>query len=202
MRTPERLARVIRRGACCPPPTLTLPHEGGGDDIQASPTKGEEIIFKPSLLCGGGLGGGGELHVKRARPRGRIAVIMAALWALNITSRVVLGAVDVDMKNYRPDCGVTVTRADERLKVEWPLEGQELGQVVMDLRPGKPLIERMAAGNEHAFEPILRDVDPVAFVVVGERRTPGGEPPGMSVFNVFFDSPAQRPFQRIARSWT
>ena len=35
----------------------------------------------------------------------------------------------------------------------------------------------------------------MTFVVVGERRTPGGEPPGMSVFNVFFDSPAQRPFQ-------
>src|SRR5262249_41849547 len=32
-------------------------------------------------------------------------------------------------------------------------------------------------------------------VTVGTRENPPGRPPGMSVFNVFFDSPAKRPHQ-------
>lgn len=85
----------------------------------------------------------------------------------------------------------------ERLTVRWPLENGEVGQVVLDLRDGKPLFESMAIAAKRAepFRPVLRDVDPVTFLVVGERRSPDGRPPGMSVFNVFFDSPASRPFQ-------
>src|SRR5947199_10845624 len=100
MRTPEHLARVIRRSACGPPPTLTLPHEEEGDDLRALPP------------LWGRVGWGGELHLKRALPCGRISVILAALWVMNITSRVVDGAVDVDVKDYRPDCGVTMTQAE------------------------------------------------------------------------------------------
>jgi hypothetical protein len=126
----------------------------------------------------------------------RTAVILATLFYLGAMPRTAAGAIDVDLTGYGLECGVTVRQSDEKLTVEWPLEGQEVGQVVLDLRQGKPLIERigLASRGDQAFQPILRDVDPVTFVVVGERRTPGGEPPGMSVFNVFFDSPAQRPF--------
>ena len=41
----------------------------------------------------------------------------------------------------------------------------------------------------------LEQVDPVTFVTVGTREYPPGRPPEMSVFNVFFDSPAKRPHQ-------
>ena len=73
----------------------------------------------------------------------------------------------------------------------------EVGQVVLNLRDGIPLFENIAveAKSDDAFRPVLQGVDPVTFVVVGERRAPAGRPPEMSVFNVFFDSPASRPFK-------
>lgn len=104
----------------------------------------------------------------------------------------------IDLSRYRPDCGVKVrAQGGERLEVEWPVEGDEVGQVVLDLGAGKPLFESMGLAAKHgeAFQPIIREVDPTAYVLVGERRAPEGRPPGMSVFNVFFDSPAQRPSQ-------
>ncbi len=53
----------------------------------------------------------------------------------------------------------------------------------------------MAAKDGEPFRTVLQSVDPATFVVVGERKAPGYRPPDMSVFNVFFDSPASRPFQ-------
>ncbi len=70
---------------------------------------------------------------------------------------------------------------------------------MLDLRPGHPLIRSM--GNPwHAQgrvfgSSILENADPVTYLLVGSREAPAGRPPGMSVFNVFFDAPAKRPFQ-------
>src|SRR5436305_871314 len=93
----------------------------------------------------------------------------------------------IDLSGYRRDCGVTVrAQGGERLEIEWPVGQDEVGQVVLDLGAGKPLFESMglAAKQGEAFLPIIREVDPTAFVLVGERRAPVGRPPGMSVFNV------------------
>src|SRR5271166_866132 len=105
--------------------------------------------------------------------------------------------VAVDLAGYDPACGVVVQRDQERLTVRWPLENGEVGQIELDLRDGKPLFENIAiaAKDGESFRPVLQGVDPVTFVVVGERRAPMGRPPEMSLFNVFFDSPAIRPFQ-------
>ncbi|WP_076349943.1 hypothetical protein [Paludisphaera borealis] len=108
------------------------------------------------------------------------------------------GESKVDLSGYRPDCGVDVEHHDGRLSLQWPIAGGEVGRVTLDLRSGRPLIAEMAIAGKDVGErgPILTEVDPVAFLVVGERRLPPGQPPGMSVFNVFFDTPAKRPFQR------
>src|SRR5271157_5012010 len=105
--------------------------------------------------------------------------------------------VVVDLSGYDPGCGVVVERDQETLTARWPLENGEVGQLVLDLRDGKPLFENfpIAAQVGEPLRPVLRGVDPVTFVVVGVRRAPAGRPPEMSVFNVFFDSPASRPFQ-------
>src|SRR5206468_2891713 len=39
-------------------------------------------------------------------------------------------------------------------------------------------------------------------VTVGSRENPPGRPPGMSVFNVFFDSPAKRPYRTYRSTLT
>ena len=109
--------------------------------------------------------------------------------------------VPVDLGGFRAGDGVDVKHdaGRERLTLSWPMtpDGSEFGRLVVDLRAGQPLIESMGlaatAGGEST--PILTAVDPVVFVTVGSRENPPGRPPGMSVFNVFFDSPAKRPHQ-------
>ena len=73
------------------------------------------------------------------------------------------------------------------------------GAVDLDLRPGHPLIRMMAIARNAGEAPraIIENVDPVTFLVVGTRQAPTGRPPGMSVFNVFFDNPASRPFEQF-----
>jgi hypothetical protein len=109
--------------------------------------------------------------------------------------------VRVGFEGFRPERQVDVRhdRDAERLTVSWPLEEGQFGRLVLDLKAGRPLIESMgvAPGEDPTAEatPFLRRVDPVYFVTVGSRVNPPGRPPGMSVFNVFFDSPARRPHQ-------
>ena len=125
---------------------------------------------------------------------------LAVSLALGLSSPARAG-VDVDLSGYRDDSGVGVRSAEGRLTVSWALtpEGTEHGRLVIDLRPGKPLIEslgiaRTATGEADA---ILKGLDPVTFVTVGTRVNPPDRPPGMSVFNVFFDSPAKRPYEQF-----
>ena len=70
---------------------------------------------------------------------------------------------------------------------------------MLDLRPGQPLVESLGDRATEAGEAaaILKGVDPVTFVTVGTRVNPPDRPPGMSVFNVFFDSPAKRPYEQF-----
>ena len=51
--------------------------------------------------------------------------------------------------------------------------------------------------GEPRGSPMLENADPVTFLLVGSRQAPAGRPPEMSVFNVFFDTPADRPFQSL-----
>ncbi len=100
----------------------------------------------------------------------------------------------VDLSGYRPESGIHVSHIESELRLRWSwLEDgpPEIGEVVLDLRPGQPLIRSMGVSPSIA----LRSADPVTFLLVGSREAPGDRPPGMSVFNVFFDSPAKRPFQ-------
>jgi hypothetical protein len=105
----------------------------------------------------------------------------------------------VDLSGYRPDGGITVRRDGSQLIVNWPME-DAAGLLVLELRAGQPLVHVMgiAAQNGETVRPLLEDVDPTTFLVVGSRQAPVGRPPEMSVFNVFFDSPATRPFQTHA----
>ena len=100
----------------------------------------------------------------------------------------------VDLSGYRPESGIHVRHVDHELRLRWSWREDgpsETGEVVLDLRPGQPLIRSMGVSPSIA----LQSADPVTFLLVGSREAPGDRPPGMSVFNVFFDSPAKRPFE-------
>ena len=104
-------------------------------------------------------------------------------------------APSVDLSSYRAECGVDVRRDGDRLIIEWPME-DERGQLILDLATARPLIASIGvAGKSGDFRPLLEAADPAFFLLVGSRQAPEGRPPEMSVFNVFFDSPASRPFE-------
>lgn len=105
----------------------------------------------------------------------------------------------VDRSAVHPDSGIVIRHEDHHLTLSWPLGGGGQGRLVLDLRPGAPLIVGLAVAPSEKAEPtnILTAVDPVTFLTVGTRESPADRPPTMSVFNVFFDTPANRPHQQF-----
>ncbi|MGP0069084.1 MAG: hypothetical protein ACLQGP_36475 [Isosphaeraceae bacterium] len=114
-----------------------------------------------------------------------------------IQSRLIAAEPIVDLSGYRSDSGVVVRQEGARLNVDWPIKGSEAGRVILDLRTGGPLIRFLGFVPKDGARPtaLLEGVDPVTDLLVGSRQAPSGRPPEMSVFNVFFDTPANRPFQ-------
>src|SRR5262245_40367032 len=132
--------------------------------------------------------------------RGR-AILWSVLWMLAAPAVVHAATPEVDLSAYQADSGVKVERLENELRISWPIrqgiDDSMSGSLVLDLRAGRPLIRTMGfvylPGRRDV--PILKDADPVTYLLVGSREAPAGRPPGMSVFNVFFDSPAKRPYQ-------
>ncbi len=108
--------------------------------------------------------------------------------------------VSGNLSGYSPDCGVQVRLQAGRIDLNWPMDQGEWGRASLNLTPGKPFIERLGIANDPITEgqSLLQGVDPVTFLTVGTREAPPGRPPEMSVWNVFFDRPAKRPFQTYA----
>jgi hypothetical protein len=101
----------------------------------------------------------------------------------------------VDSSRYSPDCGIEIRAVGPLLQVHWPMGQGELGRLTLDLRPDQPLMESLGVGlaNTSVYAPMLRGVDVTHFMTVGTRMAPPGQPPGMSVWNVFFDKVPDRP---------
>lgn len=107
------------------------------------------------------------------------------------------GQALVDQTNYSPQCGVLVRKEGAKLLVRWPTGTQEYGELALHLRGGQPLISRLgiAATAEAQAVPLVQGVEPLTWLTVGTREAPPGRPPHMSVWNVFFDKPASRPYR-------
>ncbi|MDR3637553.1 MAG: hypothetical protein P4L84_27355 [Isosphaeraceae bacterium] len=88
---------------------------------------------------------------------------------------------------------------DSKVIVRWPISPSETGVLELDPIPGEALIESLSivadANLDRPVKPLLKDVDPVTFLTVGTRVGTEIRPPSMSVFNTFFDTPANRPHQ-------
>lgn len=117
--------------------------------------------------------------------------------ALGCVGRASKGQLALDETHYSPQCGVVVRQARDEVIARWPTRAQEHGELVLDLRAGRPLISRLglAVDAEAAATPLLQGVEPLVWLTVGTREAPGGRPPEMSIWNVFFDKPASRPFR-------
>ena len=121
------------------------------------------------------------------------AILVGLTW-LAPSAKAGAQGVPVDLSGYRAAPGVTVRHEGDTIAVIWPTEGGESGRLVLDLRPGAPLVASMGLvkGNGEDVA-ILAGVDPLTTVTVGTRVGTNDRPPGMSPFNTFFDAPAKRP---------
>jgi hypothetical protein len=119
-----------------------------------------------------------------------------AVWTLVIILGIqdASAAAAVDMSRYSTSCGVTVARDDHLLKLEWGAGGSSSSMLVLSLEPGSPLIRNIVrwSGDKYSQMSFMERLDPVVFMTVGSRNNPPGRPPDMSIFNVFFDKPADR----------
>ena len=102
--------------------------------------------------------------------------------------------VAADLSEYAESAGVVVKSVEGTLDVSWPMEGGESGHLVVNLDPEKPRFSSIGVGETIGgpWKDVLRDQTPALFLTVGTRQAPGNRPPGMSVFNTFFDNPHKR----------
>jgi len=113
--------------------------------------------------------------------------------------------VAVDPTHYSEGCGVQVRQVEDSVVIRWPTDETMYGELVLDLRVDRPLIKQLglAEGESAPSTPLLLSVEPTVFLTVGTREAPPGRPPQMSIWNVFFDKPASRPYRtytsRLAR---
>jgi hypothetical protein len=129
--------------------------------------------------------------------RSAVVSLLAALFVMSaMAGQSAAAEPTVDLSAYNSSCGITVQHADSDLRVAWPAE-HGTGHLELNFRLGQPLIRRMGKSAETGglAQASIENADPITFLLVGSRQAPAGDPPNMSVFNVFFDAPATRPHQ-------
>lgn len=134
---------------------------------------------------------------RQIRRRAWLQLSLAVCTGVALRQSILAQGSRVDLAGYSSACGVEVRPGDARLGVAWRISDREFGRLVLNLTPNAPLIEMLglASSASGPTVAILRNVTPVVFLTVGERRGTAGRPPTMSVFNEFFDKPASRPYQ-------
>lgn len=109
-------------------------------------------------------------------------------------SRAVGADVPVDRSAYIERDGFHLSQRDHELELSWRGDGGLTPSLVLSLEPGRPLVSTMRlVASSAGVLPLVENVDPVVRLTEGSRRAPKDRPPEMSVFNTFFDTPANRP---------
>ena len=112
----------------------------------------------------------------------RMITHLSAMLMMMLAGKTVT-ALEVDFADYRDAEGVIVRKDGDRINVGWKIADGEAGRLVLDLRPGEPLIEILgiAPGLDGEATAILKGVDPATFVTVGTRvgdgRSAAGDEP-------------------------
>jgi hypothetical protein len=122
------------------------------------------------------------------------ATLAAVVLLATSTSRA---ETPVDLSAYAEDCAVRVLKGEHHLLIYWPVAGDKTGYCSLELSRGEPLIEDIGIHRRLKPKPTLHDVDPTWLLTVGERRLAPEKPPEQK-WEVFFDSPHQRPHEVFA----
>lgn len=112
------------------------------------------------------------------------AALLLLLMVIGFRSAI---AIQPGLAGYSDRCGIKVNAKEDEITIVWPGGGGSQESMVFDLRDGSPLISQLGGS--------LAGLDPFVSITAGTRAAPAGRPPGMSIWNTFFDNPHKRPFQ-------
>lgn len=101
-------------------------------------------------------------------------------------------SAEVDLSELNPSGGVTAKVDGKALALRWPVADGETAEIALSLDADRPLFSKFALVTNDEERVLLEDVDPVAYVTVGERQfknNPAGR------WTVFFDRVHLRPHQ-------
>jgi len=115
------------------------------------------------------------------------------------TAGVATAEVRVDLSAYRREAGIDVQQQGQRIRIEWPMDADDMGGMTLEPGGGLPLIAELSdrlKREDHPTTPIVKNLDPVFLLTVGTRDLHQA-----SGWVAFFDDPPKRPHQtyRIAR---
>lgn len=123
-----------------------------------------------------------------------LAVLGAFVWVSpSVAQSGLQTPVAIDFNGYRKETGINVVRDKVGLKVAWAVSRGNTGVLVLNLEPGKPLIESIGSqSGGKALNVIARGLDPAALLTIGERdlKDPAG-------WVAFFDNPPKRPYKTV-----
>jgi len=110
--------------------------------------------------------------------------------------------IPVELAQYQQGCEVRLEAWDGHLRLSWPMNALESGEITFDFSGDRPLIEKLATrrGDQQAAT-VLGHVDPVWFLTAGERRA-ADEKTLEQQWEVFFDNPVKRPHETFRSKLT
>ena len=116
------------------------------------------------------------------------------LLALCISS-IAAAQVEVDLSNYRKDSGIAVRSTDsETLQINWPTAKGTQGEMLIDLRPGEPVIRSLSLKEGRQPTKVLATrLDPVTSLMIGQRDKKAFDESFRGM--VFFENPRQKPYE-------
>ena len=122
---------------------------------------------------------------------------MTLLWWGNVFAET-----PIDLSAYHIDCDVKIEAWNGNLRLAWPTTDGESAVLTLDMTGHNRLIEQMALRkNGDEAQTILRGVDPIWFLTVGERRANDEKSPDKP-WEVFFDNPSKRPHETFTSQLT
>ncbi len=134
--------------------------------------------------------------------RKKVCICISLLAALLGAPLTALASTPIDLSAYQKDCEVRIEAWNGNLRLAWPSADRETAEITLDFSGTAPLIESIAIKKPGAnAEPILKAVDPVFFLTVGERRANDEKSPDQK-WETFFDNPHKRPHETFASKLT
>lgn len=123
------------------------------------------------------------------------ALALGIGWCSGLAQTPPAEPVAIELAGFDGRSVATVRREAPGLRLTWPVSASEVGEIVFNLEPGRPLIERLAVGPADGSAPpvaLLQRMDPVTLLTIGERdlQNPAG-------WVAFFDNPPTRAYRTV-----